>query len=429
MPRHKPIRLSMKMLMSLLLMASVVLVVCSKKEQALISFWHSMTGEQAVAINEIAQAFEQLHPDITVRPIYQGSYDQLHQKLIAAITSRTMPAVAQMYESWTSQFVSRNLLVPVQDFFDGPDGLTREEIDDIVKAFRENNSWNDRMVTMPFNKSAYVLYVNADMLERAGIKHPPRTWDELREAAKKLTVHKDNRVEVYGFAIRPFIESLTTLLYMNGGHYLGPDRETLLLNSPEAHESLQFLVDLMHKDKVAYVESDYLSNAFGSGRIAMYIGSSASFPYNKEAVGDRFHWQAAPLPAAPGKEPRVLFQGTNVGIFTRPSPEQAQAAWKFVKFLTNTENATKWAIATGYLPIRYSVLKTPEMKAYLEQNPNYQIAASQLDYGIFEPREVYWESMRLVITDQVESALNGRESVDRALQKAVEKSKLVLEMQ
>jgi len=89
----------MKMLMSLLLMASVVLVVCSKKEQALISFWHSMTDEQAVAINEIAQAFEQLYPDITVQPIYQGSYDQLHQKLIAAITSRTMPAVAQMYES------------------------------------------------------------------------------------------------------------------------------------------------------------------------------------------------------------------------------------------------------------------------------------------------------------------------------------------
>jgi hypothetical protein len=69
------------------------------------------------------------------------------------------------------------------------------------------------------------------------------------------------------------------------------------------------------------------------------------------------------------------------------------------------------------------------MKAYLKQNPNYQIAASQLDNGVFEPREVYWESMRLVITDQVEAALNGRLSVDEALKKAVEKSKFILEMQ
>ena len=86
---HKPIRLSTKMLISLLLIASVMLVACSKKEQAPISFWHSMADKQAVAINEMAQAFAQLHPDITVRPIYQGSYDQLHQKLIAAITSCT----------------------------------------------------------------------------------------------------------------------------------------------------------------------------------------------------------------------------------------------------------------------------------------------------------------------------------------------------
>jgi multiple sugar transport system substrate-binding protein len=425
----KRITLSMKMLIGLLLMGSMGLVGCAKKEKAAISFWHSMADEQAAAINEIAHEFETLNPGISVQPIYQGSYDQLHQKLIAAITSRTTPALAQMYESWTSQFLSRNLLAPVQEFFQGPDGLSQEEIEDIVKAFRENNSWDGRMVTMPFNKSAYVLYVNADMLERAGLDHPPQTWDELREAAKKMTVRKDDRTEVYGFAIRPFIESLTTLYYMNGGRYLAADRKTLLLDSPEAHETLQFLVDLVQKDKVAYIESDYLSNAFGSERIAMYIGSTASFPYNDEAVGDKFHWEAAALPRVPGKEPRVLFQGTNVGIFRQPSEDETRAAWKFVKFLTNTQNATKWAIATGYLPTRYSVLNMPDMKAYLEKNPNYRVAVSQLDNGVFEPREVYWESMRLVITDQVEAALNGRKSVDEAMKEAVEKCRFELDMQ
>lgn len=102
-------------------------------------------------------------------------------------------------------------------------------------------------------------------------------------------------------------------------------------------------------------------------------------------------------------------------------------AWRFLKFLTDTPIATNWAIESGYLPVRYSCIERPEMKVFLEKNPNYKVVLSQIDYGIFEPREPYWELIRNEITDQVEAVLNGRRPVKEALEKALRKSKLIMD--
>lgn len=385
-----------------------------------------MGGRHGALINEFAREFEALYPDVHINAIYQGNYAQLHQKLIATITTGVFPSMAQMYESWTVRFLRRNYLEPVQSYFTlSDDGLTTSEINDIVKVFREDNSWDGRMVTMPFNKSAYVLFVNMDLLREAGYTDPPRTWDELREIAIKVT-RRSQRNPIYGFATRPFIEAFTTLLYISGHQVINEDGE-LVFADEKGKQCLQFLVDLVHKYKVGYIESGYLSTPFGSGKIAMFIGSTAGMPFVEKAVGRKFEWRVAPIPSPTGKPGRVLFQGTNIGIFARCPEREKLMAWRFLKYLTSTEIATRWAIESGYLPIRYSCLNTPEMQEFLEKNPNYKVVVSQLDLGIFEPREPYWELLREVITDQVEAALNGRRSVEEALEIAVRKSKLIID--
>lgn len=390
-----------------------------------VSFWHAMAGKHAEVINEFVRDFQALHPQIKVSPIYQGAYDQLSQKLIASLTAGKAPTMAQMYESWATRFIRRDLLEPAQKFIDGPDGFTPQELEDIVKVFREECSRNGQMYTIPFNKSDYVLFVNLDLLNQAGFDKPPETWQEMAEMAQKSTRRQHQRTEVYGFATRPFIESLTTLLYMNGGRYMN-DNQELVFNSKEAREALQFLVDLIHRQKAAYAESDYLSSPFGSQRVAMFIGSSAGYPYVEKAVLGKFDWTIAAIPHPEGKKGRVLFQGTNIGIFKDRPDEEKLAAWRFLKFMTNTKNATKWAILTGYVPIRYSVLKTPEMQEHLSNNPRYQVIVEQTDYGIFEPREPYWETMRTAITDEVDAALSGRKTVDQALNEAYVKCQRIL---
>jgi ABC-type glycerol-3-phosphate transport system substrate-binding protein len=165
------------------------------------------------------------------------------------------------------------------------------------------------------------------------------------------------------------------------------------------------------------VEPDYLSTAFGNGKIAMLVSSTASLPYNEKAVAGKFEWDTAPIPYPDGKEDvaRTLFQGTNVGIFKNHSKEKLEAAWRFMRFLTNTQSSTTWSIGTGYLPIRYSVMRTEGMKKHLEDNPAYTVPVSLLDNAQFEPKVLIWEPMRTVITDHIEATLNGRRTPEETL--------------
>ena len=54
-------------------------------------------------------------------------------------------------------------------------------------------------------------------------------------------------------------------------------------------------------------------------------------------------------------------------MFSQDTNKQL-AAWEYLKFLTSTESTSKWAVSTGYLPVRQSAYETAEYKAYMEEN-------------------------------------------------------------
>ena len=400
-----------------------------------VTFWHAMGRRHSRILNQIIGEFQEKNPDVRINSVYQGSYNSLLTNLTASCTARTNPVMSQMYESWTTRFIEHDLIIPVESLARQYGGLSPQDLNDIVSVFIKDNTWNGRLATLPFNKSAYVLYYNREALGGIGLVgadgkgRAPVTWREFRDACDRLTQRSGKEVTRYGFGIRPFIEGYTTFLFRAGGRYLDPAGKKVLFNNQVGLETLEFLYELVNKDNTAYVESSYLSTAFGTGRIAMYVGTTASMPYNEKAVGDKFDWDTAPIPYPRGKKEvcRTLFQGTNVGIFKNHPPEKLKAAWRFLQFLTQTESAATWSTGTGYLPIRYSVLKTETMRQYLERNPRYKTPMSLLDNGQFEPRTPIWEPMRSVVTDQFEAVLNGRRIPSDSLQLMKEKCEEIID--
>ncbi|GAB4317120.1 MAG: ABC transporter substrate-binding protein [Candidatus Sumerlaeia bacterium] len=403
---------------------------CGSKERdpegKSITFWHSMgVGTHRQTIQNITGSFTQTHPELSVTAIYQGSYSDLLQKLIAALTAGTNPSMSQMYETWTSRFFNRGHLVALNSFFASDPSFAEQDLNDFYQVFLDGNTWDGQLLSLPFNKSAYVLYYNADMLREAGYTQPPRTWDEMRDICEKV---QKRGLAPYGYAMRSTLESLTTLLYANGGRYLNDEGTKMMLDTPESRETVEFLHNMLFVWKIASVESDYLNNGFGSEKFAMYIGSTAGFPYNDRSVAGRFEWRVAPIPSKDLSRPRrTLFQGTNIGIFSNTTEQERLHAWQYLRHLTNTDNATQWAIQTGYLPIRKSCLNHPDMKAYLEKNPNYKAVLPELENGVFEPRIEQWESMRNVLTREFDSFLNGRKGVEEFIRDSTQKCEYVLE--
>jgi multiple sugar transport system substrate-binding protein len=399
-----------------------------------VTFWHAMGLQHSKILNKIIAEFEKQNPDIHINSIYQGGYESLLTNLTASCTARTNPVISQMYESWTTRFLEHGLLKPMEELVSEYGGLSKESRQDIVRVFIEDNSWDGKLITLPFNKSAYVLYYNKDamkgigMVDEKGEGRAPVTWDEMRDACIKFTRHDESGTTRFGIGIRPFIEGYTTFLFRAGGRYLDARAKTVAFTDEAGRLTMNYLINLATKDKVVYIEPTYLDRAFGGERIAMYVSSTASIPYTEKSVAGKFQWDTAPIPYPAGSEKvaRTVFQGTNIGIFKNHSPEKIKAAWRFVAFLTNTESATTWSVGTGYLPIRYSVLETPDMKEYLRKNHCYKAPIALLDNGIFEPRVLIWEPMRSVITDYFESALNGRRNPEETLARMKEKCESII---
>ncbi|MBN1477857.1 extracellular solute-binding protein [Candidatus Sumerlaeota bacterium] len=352
-----------------------------------VTFWHAIAQRHEAALLDVIASFEAEYPNINIEPVYQGSYTDLRTALVAALSTPNKPVMSQMYESWTSQFIEADLLVPVQAFINADPTFGDAELDGYFSSFLENNRWGETLVTLPFNKSLYLLFANLDLLEGAGLG-VPTTWEEMRTAAQTLTV--DNR---RGFGVRPLMETFTPLFLMNGGDFLTADGQPDL-ESEACLETLQCLIDLMHTDDVCYLESGYLTAAFANQSIALLTGSSAGISYTDRQVGDAFRWVVAPLPSHGDNPRRVLSQGTNVGIYADHDPQTLWAAWEFLKFLTNAESSAHFAAISGYLPVQRGSLEVPELANQIASDPNTAVATSQLEYAAFEPRMPEWETIR-----------------------------------
>ena len=429
--------------------AAILATTCKRRtdasdERIRVEFWHAMGGEEhAGLISEWVREFEALNPDIHVVPIYQGHYGQLSQKLIASVIARSNPVMAQMYEGWTSRFLTRGLMDPVQRYISGPDGYTPEEFEDIWEPFRRNNSWpaedvkgydgpagedGQVLVTLPFNKSGYVLYINEDMMKAKGFTRPPETWEELHAMARALTVPGKNKPEVYGYTMRARIEAFTSLLFRADARILSDDGKKVVVDSPTSLALLELLRTMVNDERIAYTESVYPAIPFGSQQVAMYVHTCAAFSFNDKAAGGRFKWIAAPLPHPKGRKDGVLFQGTNIGIFSRPHPpEVRRAAWKFLKFITNAKNTARWSMKTGYVVVRKSAVDLPEMQAFMQDHPQYRVPISVIPEATFDPRPHYWEQMRPQIQTFALEAINGLRTPEDALRVMTEKLDEVIE--
>lgn len=371
-----------------------------------------MGGPLGDVLDSIVTLYNATHQNRVIS-INMGNYATLSQKIMGAVASNKPPLLAQVYESWTSELLNNNKIVPLSQFISEiPDTVMQ----DIWPVLIEDNVFDGQIVTFPFNKSVPVFYYNIDLFEKYGIQRFPRTWDEFRETCKKLTLdtNGDGKIDIYGTAFPVSVWWFLTMLHQKGGSIIEGD--SINLNTPEAREVLQYLVDLIYKDSVAYLTTGYRhQDDFASGRVAMVWGTIVSYSFMKNKI--RFRLGVAPVPSY--GTPGVIISGTNVAIFKGHTPETIDRAIDFLRFFLRKDIQVLWSTGTGYIPLRMSVLDMPDMKRFLEQVPGMREAILQLRNAGFEPRDPIWfTGRRYLATEGLEPALRGVLDVRKALNRA-----------
>ncbi|OPL19994.1 MAG: hypothetical protein AVO35_00620 [Candidatus Aegiribacteria sp. MLS_C] len=404
-----------------------------------VEFWHAMGGPLGEYLEDsLIVEFNATHPGIEVIPVSMGNYRALCQKILASVMADDTPVVAQAYETWTSQLIRGGALVPLDSLMQLADpSITYRWWNDFFPVFRENNTFDGRIYSFPFNKSVQALYYNVELMDSLGLE-PPKTWNEYRMVLDSLTFdgNRDgdlmDETDRWGTAFSPSVGMFENLLLQNGGKLLNEDSTRTAFSSTEGVEALQFLIDLIHTDRSARISSGYThQNDFLDGKVGLIQGSTVSLSFIQASMRrmeedgeDVFTLGIAPLPA--GRERAVIIAGTNVILF-RSDTIQVRAGWEFIEWFTRPEQQARWSAATGYVPATRSSLDHPAVREAYRDYPGLERVMLQVEYAFFEPQGTFWYDGRMFLSEAVEIALYGRMSALEALDRAAELSDAEME--
>jgi multiple sugar transport system substrate-binding protein len=396
-----------------------------------VKFWHSFVSSSIPALNELIRLFEEEHPAIRIDAQYVPTGDGLIQKLQAAIRSNTTPDVSWIHADFLDKLVEANALVPMHEFVSGPDGFSKEEMEDFVPTSLESGKWRGKIYALPMEATSLALIYNRDAFRQAGLdpEHPPRDWNELRTFTRRLTVDfdHDGRTDQYGFFVPVFPASgelniwmmlqWTPFLWQAGGTEINHDQTKVLFNSEAGIQALSLW-------KALYDDMDFSRFAlahdigFASGKLAMVMDGPWNLPRYRALKN--IDWAVAPLPRGPVMRATYL-AGELTAIFSQSSHQKE--AWTFVKWITEPRIQSLFSIKSGYLPIRKSVLNRPEYVEYLKSDPALSAFVEQI--GISQarvPLDRHRVEINRVMAEAIEQATLGKGDPRRCLDKAAEKA-------
>ena len=389
-----------------------------------LQFWHSMSGEKGELLHSIVEKFNAAPENagkVAVELQFVGTYEEGLNKLRTALLAHRGPHLVQITDVGTQAMADSGAIVPVQDFVDRDPSFPLKEILVPIRRYYEIGG---RLYSLPFATSGPILYYNADAFAAAGIKTPPRTFDELRADARRLTDPARKLTGVtwplHSWFFEQLIARQGALLADRGNGREG--RPTSVdFTSPAAREAVALWAGMAKEGTFANVGRgwDPAEQNFLSGRSAMLLTSTSDvFEIQKKAA---FRVSTAPLPGGSSKAPSgTIVGGNSLWILKDKPAEEREAAYRFLKFMASKESQRAWHVGTGYFPIRGDVITALEKEGFYARFPAAKTAIDQLRasadapaahgalLGVFSEAREYVESA-------LELILAGYKTQDEAL--------------
>lgn len=378
--------------------------------------WWTHTNSAFVDANKAMIArFQEANPDINI--VYQHfPYEVFISKLQAGYNSGTVADIQQMFGTWVTQYSSFGLLDPV------PASLAEGFADRFYEASIGAYGLNDQYFGMPkeFNLENGCMLYNPALMAEAGVTDVPADWATFVDAAVKATKYDDqNRVTQAGFQFTNN-DSITFLflamILQQGATYWADDGVHVNFQTDAAKKAWKDEVDLVltHHvdDEVSYADIDTL---FFQGKAAMAMRGAWIIPVGLTEFPD-LEFDYVNMPPYAGTENRFAAEsGWGEVVNANAAPEVKEAAWKFIDFMAQPDNAREWNIATYTIPALKSLQDDP---AILEAAPDLQAAFNVLPFGQWvgpvQNRDRFWEA----IHDNFTLACMGEVDAETALMQA-----------
>ncbi|RMA42324.1 ABC transporter substrate-binding protein [Rhodophyticola porphyridii] len=368
--------------------------------------------ESATAPESVfAQEFSAIDNGVTIE-IREIRFDDLVTDTLRAVATGTNPDLIAIDNPDHAAFASRGAFLDITDQVAASDVI---DIDAVFDGPRASLTWDGRIYGIPRASNTIALYYNRDLFAAAGLDpdSPPRTWDELLEAARALT---DPENDVYGIAFSARASEEGTFQFLPWAQMAGGSFDNI--NAEGVADALAlwkaFLDEgLASPDTLTRGQWDS-TGTFNGGNAAMVI--SGPWELGRMASDAAFDWGVTLLPVREEGGVRASALGDfNLAIFA--NTDHPDEAFAFLEYYMSQVDRV-WPEFTR-LPSVAGVALAPTGDARIDAAA--QVFTEQLSYARNRGPHPDWPRISQEIQTAFQSVLTGQAEAQEALDEAAER--------
>ena len=322
-----------------------------------------------------ADVYASISDDITAKGIgldltyVAGSSEgsPYQDKLKTDIAAGTAPDVFWLPGTDIADFAKAGLIMNIReeaaktdhsdaDFYAGPmESLT---VDPDTGASSADFLWG-----VPRDVSTFALYMNLDLIEKAGVEDPRELaaagkwdWDAFEATSKAITEKGGEGVK--GFGAGGWWANWGYFVHSAGGGFFNEDRTACALDSDESVAGLEYLKGLYDNGYGVPFGED-AEPPFKAGQVGMFINGRWATPGAREITD--FAWDVVELPTGASEGRNWQFWGAYV---VNAKTENPAAAWKLIQELTSADVQGQISELGANIPSRVSADATEKFLTF-----------------------------------------------------------------
>lgn len=366
-------------------------------------------------IRAMTSDFEKQHPDVKVNLEFVP-YEALHDKIVAARGAGGNGYDVVLFDAiWPAEFSRFDLLQDVSS------RIAADEREKIFPGAMNTVVYQGKTLGMPWILDTKYLYYNKAMLDKAGIKTPPASWQQVMDDAKVL---KDKGIVKYPLVwswsqAEALVCDYTTLVSGFGGSFYQNGK--LDFSTPASLKAVTLMKTsldqgLSNPASREYLEED-VRKAFSNGDAAFalnwtYMYNMANDPKQSKVAGDV---GIVPAPGDTPDKPGAVNGSMGLGI--AKASQHPEEAWQYIHYLTSQPVQDKYAKLS--LPVWKASYQDPAVAK--GQESLIAAADKSLNVMLSRPETADYSRLSNPLQQQLQSVLQGKATPDVAL-KAVDTS-------
>ncbi|HEU4546564.1 MAG TPA: extracellular solute-binding protein [Microlunatus sp.] len=326
---------------------------------------------------DVIDGFEAENPDITVNLEVQ-SWDNLETVVTTKIQGGEAPDI---YNGGPfAGFAADGLLYPVDEV------VSAETLADFQDSFLANAEVDGTAYALPLIASARALFVNNTLLEQAGVAEAPKTWDELLDAATKVSA-LGGGIAGYGMPLGSEEAQAEAAVWLwGGGGTFGDESETTIddpSNLPGAEQIKKMIDAGATQADPGATDRSPLMDIFVQGKLGMQVGLPPTVGQIADGNPD-LDYSIVPIPTKDGSA-LTLGVMDQLMAFSNDGDKQ-EAITKFFDHYYSADVYVPWVQAEGFLPVTKSgadalsdeetlapfLAVLPDAQFYPSTNPQWQ---------------------------------------------------------